>query len=268
MYVCQLSFECELDIELDEAQQAISMLLDQYRYNGQIIGREFPLTLVDDKFEITFVCPEQDSLAVKYNNDSVLKAFEQLKQLGLSTPKFTLKGLECQSDFSDTCDQPKALVLYSTYVQSCSPLRCLEHFAPVPLYKMPEQVRKPLIKWQESQAACDQLQMNEITEIELFAIEQLSQLDSELLQNGNAIAKTIQQQINVPVYQYLYRVGGESLQAEQQRCCPSCDGDWLLIHEKESEQKEQGKIQEPLHGLFDFKCDKCLLVSNVSWDHQ
>jgi predicted nucleic acid-binding Zn ribbon protein len=65
MYVCQLSLECELDIELDEAQQAISMLLDQYRYNGQIIGREFPLTLVDDKFEITFVCPEQDSFAVK-----------------------------------------------------------------------------------------------------------------------------------------------------------------------------------------------------------
>lgn len=254
MYVCQLSFECELDVELDEAQQAISMLLDQYRYNGQIIGREFPLILVEDKFEIIFVCPEQDSLAVKNNNQQVIKGYERLKTMGLSTPKFTLKGLECQSDFSDNCHPPKALILYSTYVQSCSPIRCVEHFAPVPLYKMPESVRKPLIKWQESQAACDQLQMNQLTEIEPFVIEQLSQLNSELLQTGNAIAKTIQQQLNIPVYQYLYRVGGEGLEPEQQRRCQSCDGDW--------------RLEQALHGLFDFKCDKCLLVSNVSWDWQ
>lgn len=259
MYVCQLSFQCELDVELGEAQGAISTLLDQYRYNGQIIGREFPVILVEDKFEVIFVCPEQDSLAVKYNDSHVLQAFEQLKQLGLAAPEFTLKGLECQSDFSDICEQPQALVLYSTYVQSCSPLRCLEHFAPVPLYKMPELVRKPLIKWQESQAACDQLQMNEITEIEPFAIEQLSQLDSELLQNGKALGDEITNVTGIPVYQYLYRVGGESLEAEQQRRCPSCDGGWLLTH---------GEDKEPLHGLFDFKCDECLLVSNVSWDWQ
>lgn len=259
MYVCQLSFECELDVELDEAQHAISMLLDQYRYNGQIIGREFPVTLVENKFEIIFVCPEQDSLAVKNNNLQVIQGFERLKKLGLSTPEFKLKGLECQSDFVDGCATPNALILYSTYVQSCSPLRCMEHFSPVPLYKMPESVRKPLIKWQESQAACDQLQMNQLTEIEPFVIEQLGQINSELLQTGDAIAKTIQQELGVPVYQYLYRVGGESLEAEQQRRCPSCDGDWLFTKENH---------KEPLHGLFDFKCDGCLLVSNVSWDHQ
>lgn len=263
MYVCQLSFQCELDVELADAQSAISNLLDEYRYNGQIIGREFPVILVEDKFEVIFVCPEQDSLAVKYNNHAVIQGFEQLKQLGLAAPEFVLKGLECQSDFSDLCESPKALILYSTYVQSCSPLRCLEHFSPVPLYKMPEQVRKPLIKWQESQAACDQLQMNEVTEIEPFAIEQLSQLDSELIQSGKALGDEITAQFNIPVYQYLYRVGGESLEAEQQRRCPNCGGDWLLTQEKERDE-----VKQPLHGLFDFKCDDCLLVSNVSWDWQ
>lgn len=263
MYVCQLSFQCELDVELSDAQSAISNLLDEYRYNGQIIGREFPVILVEDKFEVVFVCPEQDSLALKYNNSSVVQAFERVKQLGLAAPEFVLKGLECQSDFSDLCELPKALILYSTYVQSCSPLRCVEHFSPVPLYKMPESVRKPLIKWQESQAGCDQLQMNQITEIEPFAIEQLSQPDSELLQNGKALGDEITAQLNIPVYQYLYRVGGESLEAEQQRRCPSCGGDWLL-----AQKKEQDKVKQPLHDLFDFKCDACLLVSNVSWDWQ
>jgi len=254
MYVCQLSFDCLQDVELGDAQGAITQLLDEYRYNGQIIGREFPVVLNDTRFEVIFVCPEQESLAVANNNDEVNAALRQVSRQGLGLPTLELKGLECQSDFTDVCTTPAALVVYSTYVQSCSPVRCLEHFSPVPLYHLPQQVRKPLIKWQESQAACDQLQMNALVEIEQDTVAQLSSFESELSEDGLALCRSVEQALSTPVYYYLYRVGGESFEAEAGRRCPSCGYDWRLA--------------QPLHELFDFKCDACRLVSNISWDWQ
>ena len=254
MYVCQLTFTCLDDIDLNTAQSCISALLDAYRYNGQIIGREFPITLTNDKFLVTFVCPEKDSLAVKYNNEEVNIKLQSLDVFDLSQPEFELLGLECQSDFSDICQQPKALILYSTFVQSCSPVRCFEHFSPVPLYKLPEQVRFDLIKWQETHGACDQIQMNELSQAETAVVEQISDPKSQLMTQGKSIAEKIQQQTGIPVYRYVYRVGGESLEQEQNRQCPSCGGDW--------------KLKSPMFELFDFKCDNCQLLSNISWDWQ
>lgn len=116
MYVCQLRFNCVADVELSVAQTAISKLLDEYRYNGQIIGREFPVILVDGYFEVLFVCPEQDSVAVKYNTQQVTAAFEAVTKCGLSLPEFKLLGLESQSDFVDTCISPSPLVLYLSLI--------------------------------------------------------------------------------------------------------------------------------------------------------
>ena len=254
MYVCQLNFDCLQDVELEPAQLAITALLDEYRYNGQILGREFPVILKDGRFQVVLVCPEQDSLAPANNKESVNQAFQAVAEAGLGQPSVELLGLECQSDFTDTCRQPSGYIVYSTFVQSCSPVRCLEHFSPLPLYKLPESLRKPLIKWQESQAACDQLQMNELKEIEPQANIQLSSSISELTMTGRVLAEQIKNALDVSVYYYLYRVGGESLEAEQQRGCPGCGQDWSL--------------KTPLHDLFDFKCDTCGLVSNISWDWQ
>ncbi|NVK25157.1 MAG: DUF2310 family Zn-ribbon-containing protein [Gammaproteobacteria bacterium] len=242
------------DIELSSAQSVIAKLLDEYRYNGQIIGREFPIIFNGEFFEVIFVCPEQDSLSERYNNEAVNEAFENLSLQGLSLPEFEVKGLESHSDFTDLCHEPTALVIYSTFVQSCSPVRCLEHFSPVPLYKLPEQTRKSLVKWQESYGACDQLQMNEVQQIEQGAVQQLSESNSDLMLQAQKLADDIEANLKTPVYRYLYRVGGDSLAEEQARKCPSCHGEWLL--------------EQPLHDLFDFKCDACGLLSNISWDWQ
>lgn len=119
---------------------------------------------------------------------------------------------------------------------------------------MLEEVRYRLVKWQESYGACDQIQMNELVEIEQAAVSQMSEPNSMLMTEANDIGELITQKTAVPVYRYLYRVGGDSLESEQNRSCPSCGGDWQL--------------PSPLHNLFDFKCDTCLLVSNLSWDWQ
>lgn len=254
MYVCQLTFQCLQEVSIEEAQTAISALLDEYRYNGQIIGREFPVIFNGEQFDVVFVCPEQNALAMEHNCDQVTAAFEHLTDVGLSLPSFELKGLESQSDFTDVCEQPNAIVLYTTYVQSCSPVRCFEHFSPIPLYKLPHSVRKALVKWQESYGACDQLQMNSVNALEAASLAQMSSLDSELMAAGHALMNDIEQQTEVKTYFYLYRVGGDSLEQEMARKCPGCGEDW--------------RLPQPLFDLFDFGCEPCGLVSNLSWDWQ
>lgn len=254
MVVCQLRFVCQQELSLETAQNAISQLFEEYRYNGQILGREFGLSLTNDAFVCRLVCPEETALHEDNDSEEVHDAKQVISDLRIEGPILEIIGLESQSDFSDLCEEPLGYVLYSTFVQSCSPIRCSEHFMPVPLYKLPPEVRYDLIKWQENQAACDQLQMNALGELEAQVVEQLSNHNSDLNQQGRRLANAIEHATEKPVYQYLYRVGGESKQTELTRRCPSCDGDWSL--------------QDPLFELFDFKCDTCRLVSNLSWDFQ
>lgn len=92
------------------------------------------------------------------------------------------------------------------------------------------------------------------TRCEFPALEEISSTQSDLYRRGKDITKRISFLTKKPVYYYLYRVGGVDKASELERKCPSCNSDW--------------KLDEPWFGLFDFRCEPCGLVSNVSWDFQ
>ena len=50
MYIVELCFECYRDTSLGEAERAIVNYLDMLRYQGQILGREFPTSMHDGYF--------------------------------------------------------------------------------------------------------------------------------------------------------------------------------------------------------------------------
>lgn len=110
-----------------------------------------------------------------------------------------------------------------------------------------------LIKWQENWQACDQLQMNGSI-LEQQGLAEISEFHSNLSKHGRYLAQAIEQHSQIPTYYYLYRIGGESLQAELERKCPSCQADW--------------KLATPLFEIFYFKCDYCRILSNLSWNWQ
>ena len=62
MYIVELCFECYRDTSLGDAERAIVNYLDMLRYQGQILGREFPTSMHEGYFVSRVVCPEQDSL--------------------------------------------------------------------------------------------------------------------------------------------------------------------------------------------------------------
>lgn len=254
MYITELDFEVFEDTSLGAVERAINHCLDCFRNNGNIIGRELPIAMHGTNFIARVVCPEDVSLHPDFYSPQILRALDLLSESGLLRPKIKVVGQDMNSDPSDTCQSFNWQVLYTSHLHTCSPIRCGEHFAPIPLYRLPPIAngdQKQLIKWQEDWSACDQLQMNGSV-VEHPSLHEISSTKSLLFKRGWDLCRRLAVVSKTPTYLYIYRVGGKSKEEEKARLCPVCGGDWAL--------------ESSLHEVFDFKCDTCLLVSNLSWD--
>lgn len=250
MYLATANFSYQ-NFETDPVT-LIGQIVNQWRNNGQILGREFGVSFEEDHFEVRLAIPEQESLLPKWNNLLVDEAQAQAEEAGVKFESFEITGRDYQAD--ETCEptQPPFLILYTTHLDSCSPLRG-QDLKPVPIYRAAKDfpyLGENLIKWQENWQACDQLQMNGDV-LEAQALTQISDEQSPLSQQGQDLAAELEAANNIPVYYYLYRLGKDET-IEHQRKCPHCGGEW--------------KLPEPLYEIFHFKCDDCRLVSNLSWE--
>ncbi|MGC7589840.1 Zn-ribbon-containing protein [Bisgaard Taxon 46] len=259
MYLIEIFFRYTPTDTEQNPTYSLNQIIDQWRYNGQIIGREIPLYFADQEdmegFAIRVICPEQHSLLPECNNQEVDNALAKAEKCGLFLDSFQVVADDLNSDTTCEADKPTWQVLYTTYLQSCSPLHSGDDLAPIPLYKPLKNIphlSMDVIKWQENWQACDQLQMNGSV-LEQQTLAEISNVDSTLSKHGRYLAQEIERQTGVPTYYYLYRIGGESFETEQKRCCPNCGGNWVL--------------KSPIFDLFHFKCDDCRLVSNLSWHY-
>ena len=62
MFVVDLTFDCYQDTTLEQAEQAINRLVNALRFNGQIMGEEFPTVLKDGFFITRVMCPTEDAM--------------------------------------------------------------------------------------------------------------------------------------------------------------------------------------------------------------
>lgn len=239
---------------------AIERIINEWRYNGQIIGREFGVTYHQDHFEARVAIPAQDSLLPTNNSKEVNEAMAQAEDIGVEFQSFEVVGRDYQARETSLNEKPSALVIYTTHLESCSPVYALteafDEMKPLPLYQLWDEawesgLGKRLIKWQEDWQACDQLQMNGSV-LEAEALAQISEIDSPLTQEGRDLADLVELITGVPTYYYLYRLGKDP-EAEAKRVCPSCGGKWGVY---------------ALDLPFQFRCDKCRLLSNWSWELQ
>lgn len=256
MYVVELQFECFDNTTISAVDRAINGLMEALRFNGQVLGREFPVVMGEGEFYVRAVCPEKESLHPRNHSDFVRYCLGQLSAAALLAPKVRVLGRDMNSEQAAENVTPEWQVLYTTYVHTCSPLRSGDSLLPIPLYRNPPTLNgdhKSVIKWQTEWQACDELQMAGGCRAEHAALRELTDVGSDLFRRGWDIRGRIEYLTKIPTYYYLYRVGGESLAAEQVRRCPKCGGEWLL--------------DEPLHDIFHFRCEPCRIVSNISWDH-
>ena len=168
MYLIEPFFKLTaLENDIGQQSRLLNAVIDQWRYNGQIIGREISLYLTEEDgeqgFAMRVICPEQDSLLPENNNQTVNLAMENAEKCGLNFQGFQIIADDLNADSTAECSHPAWQILYTTHLQSCSPLHSGDDFSPIPLYKQLKNqphLSQDLIKWQENWQACDQLQMN------------------------------------------------------------------------------------------------------------
>jgi len=253
MLIAQIQFEI---LEKDKTKiqsDTIYSFLGNLLIEGRILDRDFGVFQKDD-FHISIVnIPEKDAFNNLTEQKYIKEDLEKLKEIGLSEPTFEILGKEIECSESCACKNPSAYVLFTNYLAVQSPIKCFDCGFPLPLYRIkqtePQQLRYAL-SWQNDYKACDLLQMHGGFG-ERFGISQMSKLDSGLTQTGLKICAEIKNLTNKNCYYYLYRYNGRSEKKEAERKCPSCGGEWLL--------------SEPIHDLFDFRCDKCHLLSNIAF---
>ena len=255
MFVAELGFRKlrPLGVRPDQVD-AIEGLLGFLTKNGQILGQEYPTVETPTGFSSYVILPEKGALQRRFNYRYVNEALQDLEKQGLARPRVRTLGEKFPSPPPDRCARPGWRVLFTTYLSIASPIRCGDCFAPVPLYRLPE--RKPFLRehvlfWARAWRACDQLQMG-CRVGERFATGRISDPDSDLGSWGRELCVEIGRLTRIPTYLYLYRDGAKSRAREEKRRCPRCGGLW--------------RIDDPVCGLFDFKCDRCRLVSNIAWD--
>lgn len=256
MYVAQLQFKLIADTDFGSAEAAIRHYIEALIFNGQLLGREFPTAWQQDSFSSRVVLPAEDALLQKYHTARGIEALEQLASAGLAYPQLQLQGMDLMSQHTDPCQQPEFYILYSRFNDTCSALRCGEHFAPVPLYqlKTTQPDHELLIRWQLQYQALDEIQMQQSRVLLKSAERSLQQLNSRLNKQGRQLARQLEYTNGKAVFYALYSGSSSDCSQEAGKTCPGCGGNWRLA--------------QPLHQLFDFKCEPCRLVSNIAWDCQ
>ncbi|MDX1538223.1 DUF2310 family Zn-ribbon-containing protein [Arsukibacterium sp.] len=256
MYLAELTYKVIADTSFSRAEAAIRQFSEALIFNGNVIGREFPTSWQHESFNSRLVIPAENALQRSHLSVRALQAEQQLASAGLAYPQVQLLGMDIMSQHSSN-QSAEALLLFTTFSDNCSPLRNLADLAPLPLYQLQPASgsdHEALIRWQIQFQALDEIQQQEQRVLRKTAENSLQQLGSTLNQQGRQLAKDIASHNNLPVYYALYSGSSKNCAGEAEKLCPGCGADWRLA--------------TPLLDIFDFKCDRCLLLSNIAWECQ
>ncbi len=254
MFAAELTFKRKPRGDTEQCFDALWALLPAWCRNGQILDEYF-FAQSGRSFRAYVQLPETTSLAHRHDNKYVKRAYAKLAEVCLEKPILKLVG---ETDTGDTCDckQPSHYILFTNFIQISPPMKCGDCFYSVPLYRLPktydESEYSDILGWEADYQRCDGLQMNCSTG-ERFGMREMSGLNSSLSKRGRELCQEIERLTGKPTYYYLDRSNAvRSHSAEQKRRCPSCNGAWQL--------------EGPLHEIFDFCCEPCRLLSNISWE--
>ena len=254
MFAVELKFESKERGAPDAKTDAITWLIGALVRNGNLL-EEFLLEGDSEDWTVFGVAPARDAFFRANRGGLVRQRITELLAANLKRPRIRILGAVPETAPACRCAKPRGFFLFTTFLDSEPPVRCIHCNGIVPLYRLP---RSPsgehsgLLSWKSNYQACDTLQMN-CTVGERFGTRQMSDLTSELSRSGLAACREIRGLTGRPAYYYLFRADARSRAAEADRKCPNCGGAY-------------GCLRRPFTAEFDFKCDECHLLSNIAWN--
>lgn len=253
MYVQEVSLQIDSSEDKNKLCEEFDMLMSYYRGSGQAQGKIESSFISGDKITGYPYTLEKDSLNIRYNNFYVNRQIKKIEDLSGAKLQFKTVGKSYHSYVGPcSCKKSDYYILITNYISISSPVDCGNCNQPVPLYRLPvyhDYGYMPILSWESNYISCDTLQMNcEVGEI--WAMKQMWDAHSQLSKQGREICRRIEELTNTPTYYYLFNYRRIRHKKDLERKCPVCNGEWIL--------------PQQLHNLFDFKCDKCRLVSSLS----
>lgn len=253
MFLFKLSIHVQHNSQKKIINALFSDLLASLWQNGQIFDHYDHSSTYSNNILSYFVrCPEKNALSKKYRNDSVQKTWHMLEDKAGNNVATDFLGKDVNTHFSQCRGKRSFYILYTNFLATGSPLRCGDCFVPIPLYQIPPTDHENYmdIFWWESQyKACDTLQIGSTVGAK-FGLREISYFDSTLTQTGLNICKKVENSTGKKTFYFLLNYKKISKKQDREKKCPSCHQQWLL--------------QQPLHGLFNFQCKKCGLLSNLT----
>jgi predicted nucleic acid-binding Zn ribbon protein len=254
MEIVQLIFRSARSGNQEVGFDRIQSYLAALHQNGQILG-DSPTAKIRGGYLVFVGVPRGDATDARHGNRWVRQTAARLRDDGLRPPEIRLLGHEPDTPEACRCRRRRSLILFTNFLSDESPVRCGACFGPVPLFTLPRMGDaadySDILRWQSAYQAMDTLHIGSGPG-ERFAHRQMSDVRSALSRDGREVGEQIEKKTGRPVYYYLMKHYGVSDRLERRRRCPLCKGAWLL-----------GK---PQHGIFDFRCDRCRLLSNVAFD--
>ncbi len=247
MFTARVYFSCPND----DLYQTISWLLAAWYQNGQILASPTPTALGNGQLQVFLSIPEANSLAPDVSNRAVQETMGEYRRLADTLPEVHVLGEDPEGLRACGCPSRSGLILYTHWCSVDPPLRCLDCFDPVPLYRVPPingDNHLNVLGWAGNYRACDALQMR-VSVGERFGERQMATCDSALSREGRGLCAALENITGLKTYYYLHRMRGRNRIARERSRCPGCGEAWMLA--------------EGLHGLFDFRCETCRLLSNT-----
>ncbi len=237
----------------EEAPLAVTYLLRALWHNGQVNDRDWTVTIVLGGYRAFVSIPEPAALRPALYNPPIRQALRKLRTEGLERPVVRVLGLEPYAEALCTCRRRSAYILSTHACTVESPLSCGDCNRLVPLYRIPHTYEnrsyEDIVWWAHCYRRFDKLWLDSGVG-ERLGYREASRYDSVLNREGREACGRIRERTRAPAYYYLKRHYGRSDRAEYRRLCPGCGGKWLL--------------SEPWHDRYDFRCERCFLVSETA----
>lgn len=252
MYIQEISIDINTQVDKDELIDEFGLLISFYRGSGQIQGRIESQYIENDRMVCLPFTLEKKSLNKKFNNFYVNRQSKKIEKLCNAKLNFKTIGKSYDSYKSPCkCKRSEFYILITNYITIESPLTCGSCNKSVPLYRLPkydDHSYIQILSWETNYISCDSLQMN--CEVgERWALNQMQEITSQLSKQGLKICSNIEKLTSIPTYYYLHNY--KKIKGDQViRPCPGCHMKWNL--------------ETQLHKFYDFKCDRCKLISTIS----
>ena len=250
MNFIKLTFKCKENSEYPNNLYGffISDYLNCLYKNGQIES-DYSLIKKDNLYCAFVTSVDVDSLDEKFSNEHIKELKEKL---GCAIDSEVLGT----SEFSDelcNCTSKSGYILLYSFISNGSPVRCIDCWRDVPLYKLPHILQQndynDEMLWARSVRITEELWENGVNQS--FNRKQMISTKSELYRKGKELCREFEKATGKPFYYYL--ADPDILPKRNLlKKCPECGNKWR-------EYKKSFASGNVLEINF---CDECRLASS------